>query len=139
MKTASSPWTDGLPAAVRERLDGGAFTPCRIGLSGAEVWLSDTQALKIAPASDESQTERTALRWLAGRLPVPALLADARENGRDYLLTERLKAVSAADGALLDDPDRLLVLLSGALRALPGEQKSGLSHSRPSFLDSFRL
>lgn len=62
MKTASSPWTDGLPAAVRERLDGGAFTPCRIGLSGAEVWLSDTQALKIAPASDESQTERTALR-----------------------------------------------------------------------------
>ena len=118
MKTASSPWTDGLPAAVRERLDGGAFTPCRIGLSGAEVWLSDTQALKIAPASDESQTERTALRWLAGRLPVPALLADARENGRDYLLTERLKAVSAADGALLDDPDRLLVLLSGALRAL---------------------
>lgn len=118
MKTASSPWTDGLPAAVRERLDGGAFTPCRIGLSGAEVWLSDTQALKIAPASDESQTERTALRWLAGRLPVPALLADARENGRDYLLTERLKAVSAAVGALLDDPDRLLVLLSGALRAL---------------------
>ena len=28
---------------------------------------------------------------------------------------------------------------AGALRALPGEQKSGLSHSRPSFLDSFRL
>ena len=49
--------------------------------------------------------------------PSPLCWPTRAKNGRDYLLTERLKAVSAADGALLDDPDRLLVLLSGA-RAL---------------------
>ena len=99
MKTVSSPWIEALPDPIRASLGPGPFTRCRIGLSGAEVWLSEAQALKIAPVSIESETERTALRWLQGRLPVPALLADARENGKDYLLTSRLDAVPAIDDA----------------------------------------
>ena len=125
MKTVSSPWIEALPDPIRASLGPGPFTRCRIGLSGAEVWLSDAQALKIAPVSIESETERTALRWLQGRLPVPALLADARENGKDYLLTSRLDAGPAIDDALLDDPDRLLIFLSGALRALRSVKTDG--------------
>ena len=125
MKTVSSPWIEALPDPIRASLGPGPFTRCRIGLSGAEVWLSEAQALKIAPVSIESETERTALRWLQGRLPVPALLADARENGKDYLLTSRLDAVPAIDDALLDDPDRLLTFLSGALRALRSVKTDG--------------
>ena len=125
MKTVSSPWIEALPDPIRASLGPGPFTRCRIGLSGAEVWLSEAQALKIAPVSIESETERTALRWLQGRLPVPALLADARENGKDYLLTSRLDAVPAIDDALLDDPDRLLIFLSGALRALRSVKTDG--------------
>lgn len=48
----------------------------------------------------EIRDERARLRWLAGRLPVPALLAYAEEDGKSFLLTSGLPGENVAKGEL---------------------------------------
>ena len=90
------------------------------GESGAQVWRSQKYIVKVQALGrlESLRTEQTKLRWLAGRVPVPRVIAYATDEASEYLVTARLPGVA------LHHPDALLharrnaALLARALRQL---------------------
>ncbi|MBE5802735.1 MAG: aminoglycoside 3'-phosphotransferase [Clostridiales bacterium] len=89
-----------------------------VGLSGSRVICYPDRVLKIEPVSEEARNETAMMRWMQGRLPAPAVLAEAEESGLHYLLMSRIGGKMFCDTALLEDPDRLLDCAVEALQAL---------------------
>lgn len=92
------------PAVVTWRLvgPGGEARYLKVGARGQELGLA---------------AERDRLAWAAGRLPVPRVLAYGEDAEREWLLTAALPGANAIDERLREDPERLVPLLGGALRA----------------------
>ncbi|MDD2214640.1 MAG: phosphotransferase [Oscillospiraceae bacterium] len=114
-----------LPPALRAALahylpatDALTPQPERTGRSGAAIWLYPELVLKIQPVTAESLGEVRMLQWLQGRLPVPELLAQVRQEGQLYILMSRAPGQMACAPLYLQDPPRLSRLLAGALRQL---------------------
>lgn len=107
-----------LPEAIRERLEGKAFQADELGMSRAAVRLYPHQVLKVQPNTEEAENEAAMLRWLAGKVPVPRVLAYAIEDGSSYLLMERCAGHMACDNAYLSDPALLCKLLASSLKTL---------------------
>ena len=108
------------PEEIERRLRGESLREETIGASGARVWIGEELVLKIGAQTEESETERVILPWLEGRLPVPRLLAQVREDGRVYTLMTRLHGRMLCDPVYLRDPARLNTLLAQALEQLRG-------------------
>ena len=76
-----------------------------VGRSVARVWrVGDQFYLKMASRGDELAAEMARLNWLAGRVPVPKVIAFERGATETYLLTGALKGVAAHEAA---SPGRL--------------------------------
>jgi len=103
-----------LPPALRRVLPAARWERVTEGESGAGVWRSTRFVVKVQsrtlyPASTLLQ-ERERLRWFAGRLPVPQVVAYEDDGEQEYL------AMSHPDAAL--HPERMVNLLARALREL---------------------
>ena len=107
-----------LPDAIRAILGGAPYTTDHIGMSDAQVRLYPDKVLKILPDNGESAREVDVLRWLAGRLPVPRVLACERQEGRLWLLMTRLTGRMTCDESMLSDPAALTGILAEGLRML---------------------
>lgn len=107
-----------LPASIRRRLKAEEYRVDTMGLSGSAVLVYPSQVLKIQPDGEKARNEVRMLRWLRDKLPVPAVDAWTAENGTAYLLMERCGGTMSCDESCLDDPETLVGLLSGALKAL---------------------
>lgn len=92
-----------------------------LGESGATVYRlrsgGETRYLKVEPRRlrPELPGEAERLRWLRGRLPVPALLYTGADEGHSYQLSEALPGVDATDERLRAEPARLVRLLAESL------------------------
>ena len=90
------------------------------GESGARVWQSQKFVVKVQPRGrpESLRTEQIKLRWLAGRVPVPFVIAYVTDEASEYLAMTRLP------GLPMHHPDALLHglrnadLLARALREL---------------------
>lgn len=107
-----------IPEEISACLEDGAFQADELGMSQASVRLYPHQVLKCQSDTVEAKNEAVMLRWLAGKLPVPKLLACAAENGTAYLLMERCLGEIACAQRYLDDPALLCRLLANGLKAL---------------------
>ena len=107
-----------LPEVIQNRVHGLPWTGDSTGMSGAGVRLYHDMVLKIQADSMWARQEHAMLRWLAGRLPAPRLIAEAKEHGMLYLLESRLLGDMACSERYLQDPDQLLQDLADALRPL---------------------
>lgn len=107
-----------LPDPIRSALEEGAFREDAMGKSTASVLLFPHQVLKIQPDGGEARNEVDMLRWLRGRLPVPAVLAHTVEGDTSYLLMERCPGEMACDTGYLEAPEALVELLANGLKAL---------------------
>lgn len=107
-----------LPEAIQKGLEDRAFQTDKLGMSGAAVRLYPHQVLKIQPITEETENEAKILRYLAGKVPVPQVLAYAVEGETSYLLMERCPGTPACDGSYLSDPALLCRLLANSLKAL---------------------
>ncbi|WP_339097188.1 APH(3') family aminoglycoside O-phosphotransferase [Deinococcus sp. VB142] len=111
-----------LPAPLRRVLPAARWEQVTDGESGAQVWRSTRYVVKVQPRTpfpgSTLQQERERLRWFAGRLPVPQVVAYEEEEGREYLAMTRLPGIpmSHPDAAL--HPERMVNLLARALREL---------------------
>lgn len=114
-----------LPESIRLALEESAFREDAIGKSTASVLLFPHQVLKIQPDGAEARNEVDMLRWLRGRLPVPAVLAHAAEGDTSYLLMERCPGEMACDTGYLETPETLVELLANGLKALWAVDVSG--------------
>ncbi|NTY01149.1 APH(3') family aminoglycoside O-phosphotransferase [Deinococcus sp. JMULE3] len=103
-----------LPAARWERVSGGQ--------SGAQVWKSTRYVLKVQPrtahAASTLQQERERLRWLAGRIPAPQVVAFETGGDQDFLAMTRLNGIPMSHPDARLHPERVVNLLARALREL---------------------
>ncbi len=104
-----------LPEKIRKILGPTPFERDGIGMSGAEIRLYPEAVLKIARDDDTARREADILAWLRGRLPVPEVLACAREGGRQYLLMTRLPGTMLCHSAVIGDAANVARLLARAL------------------------
>ena len=107
-----------LPARLLPYMQGVPIVRDSIGCTGAEVLLLPDKVLKVERRSDESDRERAAYAWLTGRLPVPRVYEAFEEEGRNYLLMERLSGEMACAPERLAHPERTARLLAEGLRLL---------------------
>lgn len=111
-----------LPDDIRAALSGFDFSRDQMGLSKAEViccWKGEARCfLKIEAVGEESLRERQMLHWLQGRLPVPRILAEAEQSGRQYLLLSALPGEMACAPARLAQPEQTARLLARGLKQL---------------------
>ena len=89
-----------------------------IGCSDAEVLVLDDMILKIQKESKESKREEEALRWLEGKLPVPRVLACEQNDGKAYILMEKVKGRMLCDPMILNNRNRLTKTAAAALKML---------------------
>lgn len=121
-----------LPESIARLLPHAPLLPQNIGMSGAEVWYCGDLVLKIEPIDRESDNNLKMLRWLRGKLPVPGVLGCTVEEGRRYLLMDRLPGEMACEPGYLRKPAALVKLLAQGLRMLwsvditgcPGDQRA---------------
>ena len=107
-----------LPEEIEKLAAHRHFTADKVGMSDAQVLLSEDQVLKIQPQGANAERELTMLRWLEGRLPVPRVLAHRIEKGKSYCLMTRMHGRMACEEDFLDRPGWLLDRLTEALRML---------------------
>lgn len=119
------------PPGFDPLLAGADWQPITIGLSGADVYrivalVQPPRYLKLAsgPRVAELRAERDRLRWLAERLPVPAVEGWAEEGigtgdaWRGWLLLSEAPGVMACDPAAMAEPQRLITALAEGLRQI---------------------
>lgn len=107
-----------LPAALQNIIGGRAYQPDSTGLSGASVLCFDDMVLKIEKNLTAFRHETAMMAWLADKLPVPKILYAEITEGLGYLLMSRIPGKMACDEAILQDTDKLVLLLAQALAML---------------------
>ncbi len=110
--------TLSLPDPIRKLIGERHGTTDTVGRSASSVIVYNDMVLKIEPPAEENETAAVMMRYLAGKLPVPALLADVTDDGMRYLLMSRIPGVMSCDAAWLDRPNDLIDRLAEALRML---------------------
>ena len=89
-----------------------------LGKFDARVVVYEDYVLKIRPAGGRDTADVRALQWLAGRLPVPELIAHEVMDGEDWLLMTRLKGRVLCDPAVMSRPALLLDCMAEAFHML---------------------
>ena len=77
-----------------------------VGLSVSSVLLYPEYVLKITPSGEESRTEVSMMRWLKGKLLVPEVIEYLSQDGKDYLLMERLSGEMSCSPEMEKDPEK---------------------------------
>lgn len=85
----------------------------RLIAPGAPAWI-----VKMSghPETSDVAAEARHMQWLAGRLPVPQLIAYEATAGRSFLLMSELPGIDASDTRLYGDILGLVHLLANGLR-----------------------
>ncbi|WP_425146003.1 APH(3') family aminoglycoside O-phosphotransferase [Deinococcus sp.] len=110
-----------LPESLRRILPAVRWETVSDGLSGAGVWRSSRFVLKVMERRTLDRplhAEALRLRWAAGRIPVPELVAYEVDEEREYLAMTRLPGMALHHPDALLHPERVTELLARALREL---------------------
>ena len=107
-----------LPEKIRKITDGKPYTVDEIGKSGNQVLIFEDMVLKMEKRSDYVEKQVRIMKWLAGKLPVPKVLAFEIQEDRSFLLMSRVKGDVACAEYYLENPQVLLRALAEALKML---------------------
>ena len=109
-----------LPAALRPLLPQARWERVSVGRSGAAVYRCARFVLKVQDKGpfDTLFGEKERLRWLAGRVPVPGVVAYHLEGGVEYLATVRVRGLDMSAPEMRLHAERNADLLARALREL---------------------
>jgi aminoglycoside 3'-phosphotransferase I len=143
-----------LPPALADLTAGAAWRRNEVGESGGEVWQLDWREgdrayLKVGTGrvADAIADEAARLRWLAGRVPVPAVRLFVATGERAWLLTDAVPGLTgdewlARDAAALPAIVRDAAALLRRWHALPVEDcpfnaghELRLAHARRNVVD----
>lgn len=83
-----------LPASIAFFVGDQPMRAESVGRSNARVWQIGKFFLKVG-TTDEVAEEAARLRWLAGRVPVPNVIAYERVGDERYLFTQAIEGVAA--------------------------------------------
>lgn len=99
-------------------LAAGGYTADEIGMSGSSVLLFEDQVLKIQDDSAEAENEYLMTRYLQGKLPVPAVYAYKKSDGKSYLLMGKCAGEMACSDEYMENPHMQCKLLARGLKML---------------------
>lgn len=122
LRRVSLPDALTLPESLRRVLPAARWEQVTLGKSGAGVWRSTRHVVKVqtratAPVSTLQQ-ERERLRFFAGRVPVPRVIAYEVAGDTEYLAMTRVPGIPMSDPDATLHPERVVTLLARALREL---------------------
>lgn len=89
-----------------------------IGESGSTVLLFEDMVLKIEKSSPQADNEHGVMEWLDGKLPVPKVIAFAKENGYNYLLMSRLEGEMSCLERNLQSIEETVIAIADGLKML---------------------
>ena len=107
-----------LPECILPHVAGRSYVLDEVGHSGSTIALFDDRVLKIEPDGEDGAAALRMMTWLEGRVPVPRVIASARENGLCYTLMTRITGEMACAPQLMRAPQTLAGILADALRML---------------------
>lgn len=107
-----------IPQTIKQKIGSRPYHCDSVGMSDSQVLMFDDRVLKIETTREEADNEYRMMNWLAGKLPVPEVLAFAKENGRNYLLMSRVEGRMLCDEAYMNKPKELIQLLAKGLKML---------------------
>ena len=117
--------SSGFPTALMPLISAYHWQRVTVGDSGADVFRLTAPGrsscyLKIVARGPtvEVAAEARRMAWLAGRLPVPQVLAFAEDARGGYLLMSEVPGLDATDDAHYTDTPRLVRLLARGLRTI---------------------
>ncbi len=102
-----------LPKSIAALVGNRTFEIDDIGRSDSTVQVFDDMVLKIEKTSEAADREYAMMAWLDGKLPVPRVLAFAKENGYNYLLMTKLVGKMAFDSSFADKKEVARALAMG--------------------------
>ena len=106
------------PPKIKQFVVDKPFEIDEIGLSGNQVLIFEDMVLKIEDDVTAMAEQVELLRWLAGKLPVPKVLAYEVADGKGYLLMSKISGEMSCDTYYLEHPDVLLEALACGLKML---------------------
>lgn len=107
-----------LPKRIQEILGDQPCTVDETGMSGSQVICYEKAVLKTGEKCEESDNASAMLHFLAGKLPVPRILAKETLGGMNYLLMTRVPGKMSCDAEYMRDPGGLVRMLAKALKML---------------------
>lgn len=107
-----------LPDAIKSIVHDKPYEENNVGMSDSRVLMFDDMVLKIQAASEEAENEVRVSRWLQGRIPVPRIEAYCTEDEEAYCLMSRIYGKMACDEAYMTNPQKLMDIVTQALRML---------------------
>ncbi len=102
-----------LPKPISDLIGNRTFEIDDIGRSDSSVHVFEDMVLKIEKTSEIADREYEMMTWLDGKLPVPRVLAFAKENGYNYLLMTKLAGKMAFDASFSDKKEVTRALATG--------------------------
>lgn len=107
-----------IPDKIKKLLQGKAYCPDKVGMSGANVICFDDMVLKLEETCESAENEHRMLKWLAGRLPVPEVLCFVQEKNTNYLLMSRMEGEMSCAEQYMQSPAELVRALAEGLKLL---------------------
>lgn len=107
-----------LPEEISLLTSGKSYTVSDIGMSGGRVYMYEDMVLKTEECYPWVERSIKMMEWLADKAPVPKVLSHCVNEGRSFLLMSRVSGQMACSESCLNDPQRLIGLLAGAVKTL---------------------
>jgi aminoglycoside phosphotransferase len=107
-----------LPNHIQRYLQEEPYVLDDVGMSKSTVVLFSDKVLKIQPMGCEADNEVAVMKWLQGKLPVPTILEEVKENGNHYVLMSKMTGTMACDETYLNAPHVLIPALVDGLKRL---------------------
>lgn len=107
-----------LPEPIRNAIGNRQYRMDNIGMSDSQVLIFDDMVLKIQQNSIEAATERTMMQWMRDKLPIPRIICHETMHDRSFLLMSRVSGKMSCDLSLINEPGKLIDVLSEGLKML---------------------
>ncbi len=107
-----------LPEKIQKYIVGESYKTDTIGMSGSSVFLYKERVLKVQDVNGEAENEYHMLQFLQGRLPVPRVYAYEIENGKSYMLMDRMTGLMACAREYMENPVMQCKMLADGLKKL---------------------
>lgn len=107
-----------MPESIHKHIGSRTFRVDDIGQSSSSIMLFDDMILKISGKDGESDNEIRMMSWLAGKLPVPNIIASESDGGFNYLLMSKVRGQMSCDDGYMQHPNALMAMMADALKTL---------------------
>lgn len=108
----------GIPESIRKHIDDLPYEVDDIGKSNSIVLIFEEYILKITTLSFDIQNELHVYKMLFGKLPIPKIIEYVEQDGKAFILKEKLKGKMLCDEEYLNNPKLLFKLATDAIRLL---------------------